>query len=173
MRSISLQRKGQGNGKVTKNEKSYGGVYSLSIEKDGISYMYIGSSQNIVRRLEENNSKLKRGVHHCGKLQELYNQGYRLNVELLEVVQDIKQQINTEAEYIEHFKRIEGIEVLNIMDPVISAPRVYLSTAKVVQIKKLLNKNLEPKEVARITGVRLPQIYRIKSGDRWSNVKVI
>lgn len=158
---------------MTKNEQSYGGVYSLSIEKDGISYMYIGSSQNIVRRLEENNGKLKRGVHHCGKLQELYNQGYRLNVELLEVAQDINKLINTEAEYIEHFKKIDGIEVLNVNDPVVSAPRVYLSTAKVVQIKKLLNKNLEPKEIARITGVRLQQIYRIKSGNRWASVKVI
>lgn len=166
-------RKVQGNGKVKKSDDIYGGVYSLSIEKDGISFMYIGSSQNIVRRLEENNSKLKRGVHHCGKLQELYNQGYRLNAELLEVAQDINKLINTEAEYIEHFKRIDGIEVLNVNDPVVSAPRVYLSTAKVVQIKKLLNKNLEPKEVARITGVRLQQIYRIKSGDRWASVKVI
>ena len=30
-----------------RNEKSFGGVYSISIEKDGTSYMYIGSSGHI------------------------------------------------------------------------------------------------------------------------------
>lgn len=155
-----------------RNEKSFGGVYSISIEKDGISYMYIGSSKNIVRRIDENNTKLKRGVHHCARLQELYNEGLRHNIELLEVTNDPRNQINTEAEYIEHFKRIDGIEVLNVNDPVLPAERVYLSVAKVIQVKRLLGKGVAPVEVSRLTGVKLQQVYRIKSGDRWRSLTI-
>lgn len=156
-----------------RNENIYGGVYSISIEKDGISYMYIGSSKNIVRRIDENNTKLKRNVHHCTRLQELYNEGLRHNIELLEVTNDPRNQINTEAEYIEHFKRIDGIEVLNIHDPVLPAERVYLSVAKVIQVKRLLDKRVAPVEVAKLTGVKLQQVYRIKSGDRWGKLNII
>ena len=155
-----------------RNDNIYGGVYSISIEKDGISYMYIGSSKNIVRRIDENNTKLKRGVHHCARLQELYNEGLRHNIELLEVTNDPRNQINTEAEYIEHFKRIDGIEVLNVNDPVLPAERVYLSVAKVIQVKRLLGKGIAPMEVAKLTGVKPQQVYRIKSGERWRSLTI-
>jgi hypothetical protein len=151
----------------------YGGVYSIGIEKDGTSYMYIGSSRNLVRRFGENNNKLQRGVHHCSKLQELYNEGLRHHIELLEITNDPQKQINTEAEYIEYFKRIDGIEVLNIIEPYLSCERVYLSVTKVVQVKKLLAQGLTPKEVSEITGVKLQQVYRIKTGNRWGHIEII
>jgi hypothetical protein len=150
-----------------------GGVYSITIVNEDINYMYIGSSKNIHRRISENNIKLKKGVHHCSKLQELYNKGHRHYIEILEYSSNIRKLINTEAEYIEHFKRIDGIEVLNVMEPYIPSKRVYLSIAKVVQVKKLLAQGLEPKEVSEITGVKRQQVYRIKSNSRWSSVKVV
>lgn len=147
-------------------------VYSLSITVGEIDYIYIGSTSDLYRRMNENNRKLKNGVHHCQVIQDLYNKGYRHRIELLEVQDNYKKLINTENEYINHFRRLEGVVVTNVRPAVMVSKRVYLSYAKVIEIKHMLAKGVKPPAISKLLGVKLGQIYRIKSGDRWASVQI-
>jgi hypothetical protein len=147
-------------------------VYSLSITVGETDFIYIGSTSDLYRRMRENNTKLENGVHHCQVIQDLYNKGYRHQIELLEVQDDYKKLISTENEYIDYFRRLEGVVVTNVRPAVMVSKRVYLSYAKVIEIKHMLAKGIEPLKISKALGVRPAQVYRIKSGERWASVQI-
>jgi hypothetical protein len=148
------------------------GVYSLIITKDSTDYFYIGSSEDLQSRISGHKSKLTRGVHHCKQLQRLYDEGLPLYVEIIELAQSIDDLISTESDYIDHFRRIEGIEVLNKRKPVVAAERIYLSVDLVKRIKRALKRGAKASAVADKLKVKPVQVYRIKCGERWRKIKV-
>ena len=154
-----------------KGKVKFSCVYSLVMRAGGIDYIYIGATEDFDYRIMNHLQKLKRGVHHVEKLQGLYNQGYRPFVEILEG-KTRDELINTEADYIRHFKRIEGVQVLNKIKPALNTPRRYLKRWEVLKIKELLSKGLSYKEIEKLTGIRRAQIGRIKTGQRWGKLKL-
>lgn len=153
------------------NKHKLSAVYSLSITVDDIDYIYIGSTSDLYRRMNENNNKLKRGVHHCKVIQDLYNKGYRHRIELLEVQEDYKKLINTENEYINYFRMIDGVVVTNVNPAVMVSKRVYLSYSTVLKIKELAAKGMKPKQISEQLQVKKQQVYRIRSGERWKSIR--
>lgn len=148
------------------------GVYSLAIVKDDVSYMYIGSSEDLQSRISGHKSKLNRGVHHCTQLQRLHDEGLTLYVEIIELAESVDDLISTESDYIDYFKRIDGIEVLNNRKPMQAAERVYLTTDLVKRIKRALKRGASPSAIAKKLSVKKNQVYRISCGDRWRKVKI-
>ena len=123
--------------------------------------------------MQENNTKLKNGVHHCDIIQDLYNKGYKHRIELLETAKSYDKLIDSENQYIEFFRRLDGVVVTNVRPAVKVGPRQYLNVYKVVQIKKLIEQGFTNTDISKMLNVKYNNVCRIRTGNRWSSVKIL
>lgn len=78
----------------------YAGIYKLIVDNK----FYIGSSQNIKKRVYDHLDLLQKKVHCNFKLQELFNQNKTIYVEVIEKVSNIKDILNIENKYLSTLK---------------------------------------------------------------------
>lgn len=80
------------------------GIYKITTKHNSKSY--IGSSDNVEKRLNCHLSRLKRNVHHSAYLQAVYNKHGKENLEfsIIEVLSDNNDKIIKEQFWMDHFQ---------------------------------------------------------------------
>jgi group I intron endonuclease len=80
------------------------GIYKITTKHNG--KIYIGSSDNVEKRLKCHLSRLKRNVHHSVYLQAVYNKHGKENLEfsIIEVLSDNNDKIIKEQFWMDHFQ---------------------------------------------------------------------
>lgn len=163
------------NGKEREITKETVGVYAVWVG----DYVYIGSGK-LLDRVSGNPSKLRRNVHANKTLQEAYNKIGKVNVEVLEILDDDTKCREIEQLYIYHYNLISDITVCNkrnaSKDCTSSTYNKYkrLTAEKVAEIKYILNNNLmTDNEIAEKYGCSKSNVSKIRTGFRWSNVEPV
>jgi len=150
------------------------GVYACHVIIGEINYIQIGSGV-LGDRMSGNPSKLKRGVHDCKQLQAMYNKVGECKMEILEICESIEEARDKENDYMNFYRRIEGVVVCNKYKAV-TMEREYkrvLNEEKVKEIKILLSEGkIKNKDIAIIYGVKECTISKIKNGSSWSSVNI-
>jgi len=150
------------------------GVYACHVIDVEINYVQIGSGL-LGDRMSGNPSKLKMNKHDCKELQKIYNKVRVCRMEILEVCDSIGEARGKENDYMDYYRRIEGVVVFNKY-PAVVMEKPYkrvLNEEKVLEIKILLNeKIMKNKDIAIIYGVTDSVISKIKTGLRWSKVNI-
>lgn len=80
------------------------GIYKIETKHN--SKVYIGSSDNVERRIKTHFSRLKRNVHHSAYLQSTYNKYGKENliVSVIEVLEDNSQKVVREQYWMDYYK---------------------------------------------------------------------
>jgi hypothetical protein len=142
-------------------------TYALSVDVEGVLYVYIGSTYDMQTRYRLHMNSLQRNKHANKTLQQIFNDGYKyLRLEILETVEDRNSRYSSEKEYIEHFKRLDGVIVCNVYNP----PLKMLIAKEVVAIKRLLNKGEAKKVIYKKYGISPKQLYDIKTCNRYKHI---
>ncbi len=155
---------------MDKNLRNEQGVYAVIVtdKNTDTDYMYIGSGK-LGDRISGNASKLRRGVHENRELQAAYNSFNNVKCDILQVCVDEESARDTENEYIEYFKKVDGVIICNKYKAVTSQPyRIKLDEDKVRQIRQLIADGKSNKEIAEYYGVANCEISKIKTGLRWT-----
>ncbi|MFT8349486.1 hypothetical protein [Clostridium saccharoperbutylacetonicum] len=149
-------------------------VYALWIG----DYVYTGSGFG--ERVQGNINKAKRGEHGNKMFQNAYNESEskEIRVELLAYNLDSDLEARKiEDEYIEYFKKIDGVVVCNVRgasNGVLSEKynkHKRLTEDKVREIKELL-KDYSNKQLAKMFDCSSKVISDIRCGFRWTKVTV-
>lgn len=155
---------------MDKNLKNKQGVYAVIITDKctDTDYTYIGRGK-LGDRVSGNASKLRRGVHDNKQLQDAYKKFNNVKCDILQVCVDEESARDIENEYIEYFKKLDGVVVCNKYKAVTSQPySIKLDEDKVKQIRQLIADGKSNKEISEIYGVVSCQISKIKTGLRWA-----
>lgn len=90
--------------KLFKNYR-YAGVYKIENKHNG--KVYIGSSENVERRLAAHQSNLLRGTHHCKEMQKDFNDKHRFVTDVLyiEVIHNHRSLACDAQRRIHHMER--------------------------------------------------------------------
>lgn len=149
------------------------GVYAVHVVENDVNYVYIGSGL-LGDRVSGNPSKLRRNKHDNKQLQEVYNRVLDCKVEILQVCKTKEEARELENDYVEYYKRLEGVVVCNQYPAVTTKEyRVVLNKEKVIEIKHLLQEEkMKNKEIAELYGVTDSVISKIKTGLRWASVEM-
>lgn len=133
-------------------------------------YCYCGSGK--YERLSGNTSKLRRGVHANSKLQEAYNNIKDLKIEVLEFnIEDDITARDLENQYMEHFRKIDGVIICNKYPACVNKRyERKLDANSVANIRKLISEGKSNMEIANMFNVNESTISRVKTGRRWSCV---
>jgi|GEM_PF-1798953 len=158
---------------MKKDVRTKQGVYVCHVIDGEINFVQIGSGV-LGDRISGNPSKLKRGVHDSKELQAIYNKVGECKMEILEVCESIEEARSKENDYMDYYRRIEGVVVLNKYPAVTTKKYVIvLNEEKVKEIKLLLREGkMKNKDIAIIYGVKDSVISKIKTGLLWSNVEI-
>ncbi|MCB2354353.1 hypothetical protein [Clostridium estertheticum] len=149
------------------------GVYATHVVEGEINYVLIASG-TLGDRLSGNPSKLRRGVHHCKELQKVYDRTNIVKMEILQVCLSAKEARDLENDYMDFYKKLEGVVVLNKYPAVCSKEyKRILNKVKVIEIKMLLAEGkMKNKDIAAEYGCDSSLISKIKTGLLWSSVNI-
>ena len=148
-------------------------VYALWIG----DYVYTGSGFG--ERVQGNINKTKREEHGNKMFQKAFNESEskEIRVELLAYnLESAEEAREIENEYIEHFRKVDGVIVCNIREAgngcTSEAYNRYkkLTINKVIEIKEKLG-DYSNKQLAEMYKCSENTISKIRTGVRWSNVK--
>ena len=163
------------NGKEIEITEKTVGVYAVWVG----DYVYIGSGK-ILDRKRGNPSKLRRNDHDNKTLQEAYNKIGKVNVEVLEILDDDKKCREIEQLYIYHYRLISDVIVCNKRNASKDCTSLTynkhkrLNKEQVAEIKYILINNINSvKEIADMYNTSLNAIRLIKNGFRWKNVEPV
>jgi ABC-type iron transport system FetAB ATPase subunit len=149
------------------------GVYAVHVIENEVNYVLIGSGL-LGDRISGNPSKLRKNKHDCKELQKIYNRVNNVRMEILQVCESKEEARALENDYMEYYRRIEGVVVLNKYPAVVMEKeyKLVLDEEKVREIKLLLKDGKRNKDIAILYGVTDSVISKIKTGLRWGNVEI-
>lgn len=100
--------------KLFKNYR-YAGVYKIENKRNG--KVYIGSSENVEKRLSEHLSNLLRGTHHCKEMQKDFDDKHRMVTDVLyvEVIHNHRSLI-CEAQHRLHYMERKFMKEYNSIE---------------------------------------------------------
>lgn len=164
------------------------GVYKIEDVESGD--IYIGYSNDVKRRLSTHNANIKGGKHDYQEFNEAYKDNPdRVKFEILEICNE-DEVAERETWHIQHWKKIDGCNVLNKNEKTTKKSKVKdttrmcaaqagegngncnkLNADDVKEIKKLLKEGKKQSQLAKRYNVSQTLIWNIKEGKRWSSVR--
>ena len=155
------------------------GIYSISCTAE--DRVYIGSSINIDRRWQEHRRRLNKGAHHCEQLQLAWD-AYGDESFTFAVVELCENIVLAEQYWLDKYLHHCYNTSLQANNPMANPEIVQkvlasrydnytskLSKQQVLEIVELLESNTV-EDIADMFMVSTGLVYKIRSGERWSNL---
>lgn len=168
------------------------GIYAISFDKGNITFIYIGSSNNIGKRWSFHLAKLRSNSHSYNQIQDAWNENESIvKFQIIqECLSDISEEELTQLEQdcVNFFKLNDNVVVINkVQDRIIRTKGKVKDTSKmkqaqtgasngharlrpedIIKIKGLLAEgNLTQAQIAEQFGVSPSHISAIKMGRKW------
>ncbi len=153
-----------------KQDYKVGGIYSFDILET--PYMYIGSSKAIKSRIKEHENLLNKGTHHNSELQDYFNKGFTIKVNIVECVEDIETLWERELYHIYANEEF----IINQTHFTKNAKATYISKEVAEKISKLYANGMSGTQISlEVYGTRNKRssVNKLIKGDAYPNFKYL